>query len=272
MNLVIGQPKLVKILESYTVQNMPKTMLFLGPHGCGKSWIAARFAEQLGLETVTIQDNDLTQDNGGFEKLLDYYECPIEKLYLIDLHGMNVLNQQRLLKFIEEPSQTMYIILMAESELGVLPTILNRCIKYVFEPYTIDQLKQFDWVTSLDEELVYQICKTPGQLNEFTVDNVKETVSLCNTIIDKIKFANYANTLSISTKIRCKDDENKIDFDIFFEILTYLAFKKFKETNDELSFKIYQYTVRERSKIVSVAFAKENFLLSFFDGLWRLTH
>ena len=185
---------------------------------------------------------------------------------------MSALNQQRLLKFIEEPSQTMYIILMAQSELSVLPTILNRCVKHVFEPYTIDQLKQFDWVTSVDEDLVYQICKTPGQLSEFTADNVKDTVSLCNTIIDKIQVANYANTLSITTKIRCKDDENKVDFDIFFDILTYLAFKKFKETNDEQSLKIYLYTIREKSKIISTAFAKENFLLSFFDGLWRLTH
>ena len=58
MNLVIGQPKLVKILDSYTLQNMPRTMLFLGPHGCGKTWIANAFAKQINLEVINIQDND----------------------------------------------------------------------------------------------------------------------------------------------------------------------------------------------------------------------
>ena len=272
MRPVIGQEKLIKILDSYTLQTAPRTMLFLGPHGCGKSWIAAYFAEQLGLEVVHIKDNDLTMENDGDEKLIEYYQCPVEKLYLIDLNNMSTLNQQRLLKFVEEPSPTMYVILMAESELGILPTIVNRCIKHVFEPYTIDQLKQFDWVTDLDEELVYQICKTPGQLSEFTTDNVALAIEKCNAILNGLKRASYANTISLSAFVSCKDDENKIAFDVFFDILTYLAFKSFKEKNDDLSLKIYLYTIRQRAKTVSTAFAKEPFLLSFLDGLWRLVH
>ena len=139
MNAVIGQEKLVKILDGYTLHTVPKTMLFLGPSGCGKSWIAARFAESLKLPVVNI-DSTITP-----EKLIEYYQSPIEKMYIIDLKGIDEKQQNKFLKFIEEPSATMYIILTAESEIGILPTILNRCMKYHFEEYTVDQLKQFDW-------------------------------------------------------------------------------------------------------------------------------
>ena len=37
MNAVIGQEKLVKALEGYTLETAPKTILFLGQSGCGKS-------------------------------------------------------------------------------------------------------------------------------------------------------------------------------------------------------------------------------------------
>ena len=47
MNAVIGQEKLVKALEGYTLETAPKTILFLGQSGCGKSWIANAFAKQL---------------------------------------------------------------------------------------------------------------------------------------------------------------------------------------------------------------------------------
>ena len=158
MNAVIGQEKLVKALEGYTLETAPKTILFLGQSGCGKSWIANAFAKQLDLEVVVVQPDSTA------EKLIEYYQCPINKMYLIDLKDIVEKDQNKFLKFIEEPSKTMNIILMAESTVGILPTILNRCVKYVFEPYTPEQLKQFDWAVNCSEEVAYEICKTPGQL------------------------------------------------------------------------------------------------------------
>lgn len=266
MNAVIGQEKLVKILDGYTLHTVPKTMLFLGPSGCGKSWIAARFAESLKLPVVNI-DSTVTP-----EKLIEYYQSPIEKMYIIDLKGIDEKQQNKFLKFIEEPSATMYIILTAESEIGILPTILNRCMKYHFEEYTVDQLKQFDWAMNCSDDIAYQIVKTPGQLLELSDDNLDDTFKLCNAILTLLKTANYANALSIYTKINCKDDPKKIDFNLFLDLLTYSAFDKYKKENDEFSFKVYQYTIRQRAKILNKTISKESFLLNFFDNLWRLAH
>lgn len=264
MNAVIGQEKLVKALEGYTLETAPKTMLFLGQSGCGKSWIANAFAKQLDLEVVVVQPDSTA------EKLIEYYQCPINKMYLIDLKDIVEKDQNKFLKFIEEPSKTMNIILMAESTVGILPTILNRCVKYVFEPYTPEQLKQFDWAVNCSEEIAYEICKTPGQLLELSADNLDQALGLCRAIVSSVDKANYANTLSIITKINLKDDAKKIDFKLFFDLMTYAAFDDYKKNNNELSFKIYLYTIRQQAKALNINVAKEAFLLNYLDSIWRL--
>ena len=264
MNAVIGQEKLVKALEGYTLETAPKTILFLGQSGCGKSWIANAFAKQLDLEVVVVQPDSTA------EKLIEYYQCPINKMYLIDLKDIVEKDQNKFLKFIEEPSKTMNIILMAESTVGILPTILNRCVKYVFEPYTPEQLKQFDWAVNCSEEIAYEICKTPGQLLELSADNLDQALGLCKAIVSSVDKANYANTLSIVTKINLKDDAKKIDFKLFFDLMTYAAFDDYKKNNNELSFKIYLYTIRQQAKALNINVAKEAFLLNYLDNIWRL--
>ena len=264
MNAVIGQEKLVKALEGYTLETAPKTILFLGQSGCGKSWIANAFAKQLDLEVVVVQPDSTA------EKLIEYYQCPINKMYLIDLKDIVEKDQNKFLKFIEEPSKTMNIILMAESTVGILPTILNRCVKYVFEPYTPEQLKQFDWAVNCSEEIAYEICKTPGQLLELSADNLDQALGLCKAIISSVDKANYANTLSIVTKINLKDDAKKIDFKLFFDLMIYAAFDDYKKNNNELSFKIYLYTIRQQAKALNINVAKEAFLLNYLDNIWRL--
>ena len=264
MNAVIGQEKLVKALEGYTLETAPKTILFLGQSGCGKSWIANAFAKQLDLEVVIVQPDSTA------EKLIEYYQCPINKMYLIDLKDIVEKDQNKFLKFIEEPSKTMNIILMAESTVGILPTILNRCVKYVFEPYTPEQLKQFDWAVNCSEEIAYEICKTPGQLLELSADNLDQALGLCRAIVSSVGKANYANTLSIVTKINLKDDAKKIDFKLFFDLMTYAAFDDYKKNNNELSFKIYLYTIRQQAKALNINVAKEAFLLNYLDNIWRL--
>ena len=264
MNAVIGQEKLVKALEGYTLETAPKTILFLGQSGCGKSWIANAFAKQLDLEVVVVKPDSTA------EKLIEYYQCPINKMYLIDLKDIVEKDQNKFLKFIEEPSKTMNIILMAESTVGILPTILNRCVKYVFEPYTPEQLKQFDWAVNCSEEIAYEICKTPGQLLELSADNLDQALGLCRAIISSVDKANYANTLSIVTKINLKDDAKKIDFKLFFDLMTYAAFDDYKKNNNELSFKIYLYTIRQQAKALNINVAKEAFLLNYLDNIWRL--
>ena len=266
MRPVVGQEKLLKILDGYTLQNVPRTILFLGQEGCGKSWLSAYLAEKLDLDMISIH-SDITPD-----KLTEYYQCPIAKLYSINLKEFDEKQQNKILKFIEEPSSNMYIILRAESEVGILPTILNRCIKHTFEDYTPEQLQEFAWAIKCNDSRIYQICKTPGQLNNLPDDNLDSVFTLCGTIVNALANASYANTLSLLTKVNLKDDATKINFDLFFQVLKYVAFDTYVKTNNELGLKIYLYTVKKLASAFSKSIAKESFMLNYLDGLWRLTH
>jgi len=264
MENVVGQEKLVKALESYTIQTAPRTMLFLGEHGCGKHWIAASFAEHLDIDAEFI-DKQVTT-----EKLVEYYQYPLQRLYVIDLTEIDPKQQNKFLKFIEEPSSNMYIILIAESEIGILPTILNRCKKFIFEKYTIDQLKEFGWMSKCSDELMYSICSTPGQIIDINMDTLEDAYNLCETIVTKAPKAKYSNIIKISTKINCGNDFKKIDFDIFFRVLIYVAFTNYKETGNGFSFDLYKYLIERQAKRLNKSIAKESYLLSFLDNLWEI--
>ena len=123
----------------------------------------------------------------------------------------------------------MFVILAAESTVGVLPTILNRCVKHRFESYTPDQLMEFSWMVGDIDPLALSICQTPGQLLDLNADKLKPTVELCMAIIEKTKQASYANMMKIASKINCKSDFDKLDFDVFFKLLEAMAFSKYKE-------------------------------------------
>lgn len=265
MDAVIGQEKLVKTLESYTLQTLPKAMFFLGPSGCGKGWIAARLAESLDLDRENIDADTPT------EKLMEYYQCPIPKMYIINLKDIDEKHQNRFLKFIEEPSSNMFVVVTAESEIGVLPTILNRCKKFRFEKYTKEQLQELSWMLKTDDELIYELCPTPGQLLEINAESLKPAYDLCETIVTKAKAATFPNIIKISTKINCKDNYDKIDFELFFKMLSYVAFKHYKENNDEFAFKLYLYLVEQQSKRINKSIAKESYLLSFLSNLWEMS-
>jgi len=271
MRPIIGQEKLVNTLFSYTLQSIPKTMLFLGPSGCGKSWIAAALAEHLDIDTVIIDLDKLTPEELR-AKLADAYICPVEKFYLLDLRGSSNKKQDVLLKYIEEPTRNTYFILMAESEIGILPTILNRCIKYNFEPYTLEDLKKFDWSFDCSDELIYALCKTPGQLQNFTETNLKDLHTLCSKIIKFVPTASYANAMTPISKINCKTDYNKFEIDMFLNMLEYVAFKDYVETNNKFSFDTYMFVIQQKAEMNNRTIIKESFMLNFLDNLWRLAH
>lgn len=275
---IIGQEKLKNQLDSYTLKTLPKTILFIGEEGCGKALFANYLAEKFDLEQVYIT-NDITH-----EQLVDYAQDARLRLYVIELSNFVEKQQNQFLKFIEEPGANMFVVLTADSERGVLSTILNRCIKFYFEPYTLEQLQQFEWMTDFfkvakDDDLIYSIYNTPGQLYELQpkLENVLEAFKFCKYLISKIKTASYANTISIINKIKCKDDIKtaqdleKFELTSFLKILEQVAFNDYKENKNDLSLKIYLYTNKSRQNIFSKTINREAFMLDFLDGLWRET-
>ena len=130
MKEIIGQSKLVNKLLGYSFNTMPKTILLVGEQGAGKQFITKKFTEYLGVELIEINAQTTS------DQLIEYLQSPIQAIYNLNLTETAERQQHKYLKFIEEPSTNMRVILRAESEVGILPTILNRCQCWEFARYT----------------------------------------------------------------------------------------------------------------------------------------
>ena len=271
MHNIVGQTKLVSLFTNYTANNMPSTLLLLGEKGSGKTYITQRLAKHLNLELVKLSEKTTA------EELIDFSQSPVLKLYHLDLSEISDKAQNKFLKFIEEPSSTVKIILEAKSEVGVLHTILNRCHKFTLEPYTLQELQSFAWASKTVDPIAYKFYNTPGKLNTLANPNTfTDLQNFCNQILvyfpagqDK----DYANALTASAKICTKkEDAYKFDFEVFFDIFAYLAFESYKNTKDKFSLEAYLYTAKYKQSLINKNPAKEAAILNFLSNLWRIAH
>ncbi len=262
MTNIIGQEKLIaRIATYYSMQSLPKTMMFIGQTGCGKHTVAKYVAETFSLDYVEINENVSASD------LDDYLYSTIDTLYIINLNEFTEKQQNQFLKFIEEPSKSVYVILTAASVAGILPTILNRCIKYNFEPYTKEQIEQIT-KTSVNE-LAFKIFKPPGKLLNLTDAGFNDIMALADSVVKHINSTEYANALVVSTKINYKDLYNKIDFDLFFDAVEYIALEDYKNTGADQSFIVFRITNQFKQYATQTRLIKEILMINYLTTLWE---
>ena len=267
MKEIIGQSKLVNKLLGYSFNTMPKTILLVGDSGAGKSFITKKFAEHLGVEVIEINAQTTS------DQLIEYLQSPMQAIYSLSLSEIVEKQQNKYLKFIEEPSNNMRVILRAESEIGILPTILNRCVKFTFEDYSVDQLKQLSWATQVDNPIIYDICKTPGQLlNLSQIDNLGALKDFCVNILRTAPLCEYGPFMGFNCGINYKDNFKKFDPDIFLNLLIKTAYDLYVTEGRDTVFDIYCYLIKRKQQLINKTLSKESFMLNTLDGLWRLVH
>lgn len=262
MTNIIGQSKLLSKIDTYyTTKRLPKTLMFLGPAGCGKHTAAKYIAEKFELDYTEINEN-ITN-----EELEDYLHSTLATLYVIDLSKFTEKQQNLFLKFIEEPSKSVYVLMLATSEAGVLNTILNRCIKHSFEPYTKEQIEQI--TNNSVNDLAYKIFQTPGKLLNITDASLKSLLDLAGKVVHNLNKASYATALVVSTKINYKDLYNKLDFDLFLDTVEYLALEDFKNTGATQSFMVFKVTNQYKQYATQQNLIKETLMLNYLTALWE---
>ena len=256
---IIGQTKLLSKINA--MEYLPKTLMFIGPTGCGKHTIAKYVAEAFKLDFVEIDESVSATD------LEDYTHKTIDTLYLINLNKFTEKQQNQFLKWIEEPSKSVYIILIANSEACILNTILNRSIKYHFEPYTKEEVEQI--TNTKVNDFAFKIFQTPGKLLNLTEQSFNEVLNLATSVINNINRASYPNALVISTKINYKDLYNKIDFDLFFDAVEYLALEDYKNNKNEQSLTVFNVTNQFKQYAAQQNLIREVLMLNYLTTLWE---
>jgi hypothetical protein len=267
MKDIIGQTKLVNKLSGYSFNSMPKIILLIGESGCGKHFITKKFVEQLGVVFQEINAQTTS------EQLTEYFQNPLQTVYVLNMSEIPERQQHKYLKFIEEPSANMRVILLAESEVSILPTILNRCVKVTFEDYTVDQLKQLSWATQADSPIIYEICKTPGQLlNLAQIDNLGALKDFCINILRTVPLSEYGPFMGSTCSLNYKDNFKKFDPDIFLNLLIKTAYDLYISEGRDVLFNIYLYLIERKQQLINKTLSKESFMLNTLDGMWRLVH
>ena len=262
MTTIIGQEKLLGIIDSYyEKQTLPKTMMFIGPAGCGKHTVARYVAEKFELDFVEIDESVTSED------LENYLFSTIDTMYLINLNKFSEKQQNQFLKFIEEPTKPVFVTLIANSEVGVLTTVLNRCTKHYFDLYTQEQIAQIT-NTSVNE-LAFNIFKTPGKLLNLTEASFQAILNLADKVVHKMSLAPYPNALVVSTKINYKDLYNKIDFALFLDVVEYLAIEDYKVTANKQSFTVFTITNKFKQHATQANLIKEILMINYLTTLWE---
>lgn len=264
MNSLIGQKILIDTLDSYELESMPHALLFVGESGCGKHTFSSYLAARLGLETVTVPMNCSDED------LVAFSQCSTPKLYILDLNEALEKAQNKFLKFIEEPTQTVYISLIANSEFQVLNTIKSRCTILRFSQYTYQEIKQV--VSDFNpkfSELDYKICRTPGAALALDSVQVPKLRAFCESIVLLKAPVRIGQLLTNYTKINCFENYDQYNFDAFFNMLAYVALNRFYSTSDSSTGKLLNLiTDYMKRYYLAPSINKHDFLLSFFSNLY----
>lgn len=260
---MVGQEELVSKIKSYSIANLPQAILFLGEEGCGKHTLANEMANYFGLELI-----DLT-DSINLNNLTAIRMRAVPAFYLINASNITEKEQNMILKFVEEPSPYVYIILIANSSYGILDTLYNRCNTFKFSKYSREDLLQFvDGVSSNIDEML-ELCSTPGQLKLIS-KYYNELMSLCEGFNKKLKGACFSNLLlAVVDRINYKDEYDKFDFYLFIKALKYSLAKEFSETLDEELFIMYNIINEYSTRLVDTRLNKQIFMENLMTTLWQ---
>ena len=152
---VVGQAKAVEQLHQLAVNHV-HAYLFIGPEGCGKDEAARAFAAQLitGSDNAASREADLIM-RGSFSDVIEVLregaavdkdeaeaiirlatttptESKVKVVIVHEVHLMRDSAAARLLKTIEEPSEKVIFILLADQLVPSLATINSRCVVVQF--------------------------------------------------------------------------------------------------------------------------------------------
>ena len=231
--MIIGQEKICNLIDNSTLDNFPRSLMLVGGKGSGKHLICNYIAEKFDLVSV-----DLT-DTLDLETIEEIYNRGEPYIYDIRINEISVKEENTILKFLEEPLKNSFIVLTAETDNGILQTILNRCQIWYLQNYKRDYLKSF---LTTGNEFILDIAQTPGQVMELNECSFDGMIELADKIIDKISIASISNTLTISNKIGFKNEKDTFDGKLFIDVLICRLRDRWINCSDTKIVDAYQLT------------------------------
>lgn len=158
------------------------------------------------------------------------FEGKSQVFIIQDCEKMHVNAANSLLKFIEEPQSSSYMILLTSDENKVLPTIKSRTQIFRFpknKPLLIEQAEKAG-VLKTQAEILAELAKTPKHLDELMQDKkILDVIQTCErfvTVLFKEKMLAYLETGRLVQVALEKSDQEFV-----FQLLPLFLAKQFKQ-------------------------------------------
>ncbi len=149
---VVGNEDVVNVLKSQlegkSKQPIPRSILFHGPTGCGKTTLGRILAREIGAVGSDIREID-SADFRGIDTVREMRkQCaykPLEgkhRVWILDeVHKLTGDAQTALLKALEDTPSHVYYILCTTEPQKLLPTIKGRCAQFQVSPLSDREMK-----------------------------------------------------------------------------------------------------------------------------------
>lgn len=250
---MIGQRKIQNILTFLSIESLPNTLMLLGKYGSGRHTVVTAISNKLGLSVI-----DITK-NLNYDYINLIYLNTVPTIYLIDIDQISLREQNVILKLLEEPVSSAYIILICENKNLVINTVINRCQIWEFEAYTKKELQKFS-----SDEFLLDFCETPGEVLLYATYDLKNMHNLIESILCNISKARFSNVLVLSEKLAYKPNESGYDYKFFTRLLRDYCEKCYIQTGDLLYMQAFMLTkqlINDSVNNVNRKWLYENYLL-----------
>lgn len=104
----------------------PHSILIEGPSGCGKTYLASRYAKLLNCLDFVLVNPNVKEIRESIDTC--YNTSTRLVLCIENLDSGAYAASYTLLKFLEEPSSNVYIVVTCRNKLNVPATICSRCV------------------------------------------------------------------------------------------------------------------------------------------------
>lgn len=215
---MIGQKNLIAKLKSFNLTTLPHSILLTGEQGSEQELVCQELASFYGLELKVL-------DDVSDEIISSIDESHVQRIYLIDSTILSENNQNKILKFFEEPSEYAYIVITSSNDNLLLDTIKTRSYCLKMDRYEESDLRP---LCLKDPELTLSLCTTPGQVEAANHQDIRKMSDFCfkmSYMLDKMSFFEI---VTVSDKINFNDEYDKFDLLLFMKCLK----KWFKDSPD----------------------------------------
>ncbi len=246
---VVGQEHVTDTLKNALItKQLAHAYLFCGPRGVGKTTCARILAKAVNCSHLTpggdpcnqcdscksfnenrslnIFELDAASNNSveDIRSLIDSVRVipPIgsKSVYIIDeVHMLSTAAFNAFLKTLEEPPTHALFILATTEKHKILPTILSRCQKFDFKRIKVDYITNHLKSIAEKENIQYELDAL--QLIAIKADGgLRDALSIFDQVVN---FSKKNITLKI-----VHENLSILDEDIYFEIMSYLHQKNYK--------------------------------------------